>query len=54
MKQRRHTIRHIDPNLFLEARILALRTGQRVGDIINEALEKFLEEHEWDEDEDYE
>lgn len=50
MKDHRHTVRHIDPDLILEARMLALQTGQRLGDVINEALELFLEEANADED----
>jgi hypothetical protein len=54
MQNHRHTVRNIDPDLILEARMLALQTGQRLGDVINEALESFLEDTDLtDEDADY-
>jgi hypothetical protein len=54
MRNHRHTVRHMDPDLILEARMLALQTGQRLGDVINEALERYLEETDLtDEDADY-
>lgn len=46
MQNHRHTVRNIDPDLILEARMLALQTGQRLGDVINEALELYLEDVE--------
>jgi hypothetical protein len=54
MQNHRHTVRNIDPDLILEARMLALQTGQRLGDVINEALESFLEDTDLtDEDADH-
>ncbi|WP_306142631.1 hypothetical protein [Roseibium sp. MMSF_3412] len=44
MQTTRHTIRNIDPQLLLEARILALQTDQRLGDIVNQALDCFIED----------
>lgn len=51
MQTTRHTIRNIDPQLLLEARILALQTDQRLGDIVNQALDCFIEYAASDDDE---
>jgi hypothetical protein len=44
MGYQRHTIRHLDPDLLLEARIFALQTGQRLGDVVNQAIDFFISE----------
>ena len=44
MQTHRHTIRNIDPDLILEARILALQTGRTLGELVTEALEAFIDE----------
>ena len=46
MIQHRHTIRNIDPDLIREARIYALESECRLGDIINAALGHFLHHEE--------
>ena len=51
MQDHRHTVRNIDPDLILEARMLALQTGQRLGDVINEALELLLDDRDHDDQE---
>ncbi len=46
MEHHRHTIRNLDKNLILDARIHALQTGQTLGELINDCLEFFLSEQE--------
>lgn len=38
----RHTIRNLDRDLLLEARILSLQTGLTLGETLNHALEAYL------------
>lgn len=45
MANARNTIRNIDPNILLEARVLALQTRQTLGRVITIALEDYLAEH---------
>jgi len=44
MAKDRHTIRNLNPELLLEARILALQTGRTLGETLNHALEYYLSE----------
>lgn len=44
MQNHRHTIRNIDPELIMEARIYALQTGMTLGELINSSLEWFMSE----------
>ena len=49
MSQDRKTIRNIDPDVLLEAKVYALQNGLTLGDLINRSLEFFMEEAEFDE-----
>ena len=42
MSHHRHTIRNLDRDLILEARIYALQSGQTLGELINFILDEFL------------
>jgi hypothetical protein len=44
MIENRKTIRNIDTDVLLEARIYALRTQRTLGDLITESLEFFMSE----------
>ena len=50
MEHTRNTIRHLEPDLLIEARILALQTGQRLGDVINDALIQYFDDIEVDDE----
>ena len=42
MTQSRHTIRNIDPEIMLEARVFSVQNSQTLGDTVSEALEFYL------------
>lgn len=44
MQTNRHTIRHLSPDLLMEAKILAIQSRLRLGDVINDALDTYLDE----------
>ncbi len=44
MTQIRHSIRNIDPEMIMEARLFSVRNKQPLGEIITEALEYYLED----------
>lgn len=44
MADNRKTIRNIDPDVLIDARVYAIRTGQTLGDLITESLEYFMSE----------
>lgn len=50
MDTHKHSIRNLDRNLILEARIYALQTGQTLGEVINSCLEEYLPQTEAEED----
>jgi hypothetical protein len=52
MNSSRYTIRNLDPELMLEARLLAVANRQTLGEIISEALAYYLVEDEEDDDDD--
>ena len=43
MTQIRNTVRNIDPDLMMEARLFSVRNRQPLGETITEALEYYLE-----------
>lgn len=49
MSQDRKTIRNIDPDVLLEAKVYALQNGITLGDMINQCLEFFLQYGEFEE-----
>lgn len=44
MSDTRHTIRNIDPETVLNARVYALQTGRTLGELVSESLEFFMAE----------
>jgi len=50
----RHTIRNLDRDLLIEARIHAIQTGETLGAVINRAVEYYLYDLEAEPDEDAE
>lgn len=42
MTQTRHTIRNIDPEIMLEARVFSVQNSQTLGETVSEALEFYL------------
>jgi len=42
MQTHRHTIRNIDPELIIEARIYALQIGLTLGELVNCSLEWYM------------
>ena len=52
MKTHKHSIRNLDRNLILDARIYALQSGETLGELINRCLEAYLfeteESEEWE------
>lgn len=52
MSDRRHTIRNLDPELVLEARLLAIQIGTTLGELINQGLEHILSDDVYDDDPD--
>ncbi|MEM7005151.1 MAG: hypothetical protein AAF498_04670 [Pseudomonadota bacterium] len=52
MQETRHTIRNLDPDLMIEAKIHVLQTGRRtLGDLINEAIAALIDRETQDEEE---
>ena len=49
MSHDRKTIRNIDPDVLLEARIFALQHNMTLGDLISRSLDFFMLEAELDE-----
>lgn len=49
MSSDRKTIRNIDPDVLLEAKIYALQHGLSLGDLITRSLDFFMEEAEFEE-----
>lgn len=49
MSYDRKTIRNIDPDVLLEARVYALQHGITLGDLITRSLDFFMEEAEFEE-----
>ena len=49
MSQDRKTIRNIDPDVLLEAKVYALQNGINLGDLINQSLEFFMQYAEFEE-----
>lgn len=47
MSQDRKTIRNIDPEVLLEAKVFALRHDMTLGDLINQSLDFFMQEAEF-------
>ncbi|WP_299632085.1 hypothetical protein [uncultured Roseobacter sp.] len=51
MSGNRHTIRNLDPELLVEAKVHVLQTGRRsLGELVSDAIELLIE-HETREDE---
>lgn len=51
MQNNRHTIRNLDRELIIEARIHVLQTGRRsLGELISDAIELLIENETADED----
>jgi len=48
MNPNRYTIRNLDPELMLEARLLAVQNRQTLGEIVSEALAYYLVEDDDD------
>ena len=47
----KNSIRNIDPDSFLDAKLYAVETGQTLGEVISEAIDLMLHEvHEYPED----
>ena len=46
----RTTIRNLDEDAYLEARVYALQTGQPVGQVISDAVVAYIDEDDIDED----
>ena len=44
MADNRKTIRNIDPDVLIDARVYAIQTGRTLGDLITESLEFFMAE----------
>ncbi len=42
MTQTRHTIRNIDPELMIEARVFSVQNSQTLGETLTDALEYYL------------
>lgn len=42
MTQTRHTIRNIDPEIMLEARVFSVQNSQTLGETMTEALEYYF------------
>ena len=42
MADNRHTIRNLDKDLIVEARIYALQTGQSLGEVMNSTMDFFF------------
>ncbi|MDU8928308.1 hypothetical protein RXV86_13005 [Alisedimentitalea sp. MJ-SS2] len=42
MDNHKHSIRKLDKDLILEARIHALQTGQTLGELINRCIDEYL------------
>ncbi len=49
MPNERKTIRNIDPDILLEAKVFALQHGLTLGDLISRSLTFFIDEAEFDE-----
>jgi len=49
MSQNRKTIRNIDPDVLLEAKVYALQNGITLGDMINQSLDFFMQYAEFEE-----
>lgn len=49
MSSDRKTIRNIDPDVLLEAKIYALQHGLSLGNLISQSLEFFIHEVEFEE-----
>ncbi len=45
MTNARHTVRNLDRDLVLDARVYALQTGRTLGELINLSLEQHLTSH---------
>lgn len=53
MSENRHTIRNLDRNLVMEARVHALQTGRRtLGELVTDAIELLIEQETLDENDD--
>ena len=52
MTPNRYTIRNIDPNIFHEARVIAVQNHMSLGQLFSDALHQYIENlPTWDEDE---
>lgn len=50
MNPNRYTIRNLDPDLMMEARLMAVQNRQTLGEIVSEALAYYFDEDDVDDD----